>query len=773
MYEYPEDVKPATARAAKPAPKHDLFARVVRVFRWLLIPYVFAILLGGFLTIALAGYGLAHGSTESNNRFFMQVGLGLLALGLPPFTLLFNSRAVWLRALQVIGMIVLCVGVFHASRLVFHVFIEPKMLASRLDAVVKPITIESVEEEPYLNAATGTEPIGLRVRASVRLPREVPLDQFGVVVLGALEQSIQIAALEAKGNNRSGPVERVAGASVSFNGQPLDALPGMKAHRARSYGAPADGTVTLPAGSYQITQDYWLQGLRRPHPNDWKDTNPTPCKVDNSAQKLEFQQYAEDHLIAVSNSPLSVSIGERMSLGGRRGYHGFNRAAPLKYRFNYEAWKVTLASLPLASCDAADAERKAKQDATEALKKTEDDKRSYDNGSIAFQQNPLYAEACAGDVDKIKARIEAEKSPDGVWLPRFALSGIMVECSMNKPNPAVFKLLAPALYARAARELGESRAEVCSVLEQLHAYRRLSHLAALAELGLALDCEDRQLWRHGLAPETEGVPRSYDRSYDGKKMKDSAARSDNVIWVKFLLQNKINICEPGSHYSMAGTKMGDAPTLLTLITPHYGADMIEAVRDAGCDPHVPPPVTPNTAHTQNPAERYSSAVVWLLRRHRFGGDGTTAPLATDNAARLTKLDRLMMPTAAELNDVRGPSTAPLLRILSRTVVESPPSMLKALLAAGAAPNAALEPGKTWFGPLHGQPIRDEQNQELAIALMAVLSDAELKAIINSPGPSIEDAAKTIVGLRRKDDPAGGGVPTIRDYVCKRKVLVCP
>lgn len=772
MYEYPEDIKPVPPPQTKP----DLFARLVGIARWLLIPYAGAILLGGFLTVAIAGYGLAHGSAESNNRFFMQVVLGMLALGLPPFTLLFKSRAWWLRGLQVVGMLVLCVGAFHASRLVFHVFIEPKMLAARLDTVVKPITLESVAEEPYVNAATGDVPIGLRVRANVRLPQPVALDQFGVTVLAAIEQSIQLAAQEAKGNNRSAPVERVAGARVTFNGQPLDALPGIKAHRARPYGQVADGSVTLPAGLYQISQDYWLAGLRRPNPSDWQEANPTPCKIDNSTQKPEYQKYAEDHLTAVSNSPLSVSIGERMSLGGRRGYHGFSRVAPLKYRYNHEEWKAILASLPLASCDALDTERKAKQDVIDLAKKADDDKRGYDNGSIPFQQNPLYAEACAGDatnnLDKIKARIEAEKSADGVWLPRFPLSGILMECTINKPNVAAFKLLAPALYARAAGELGESRAEVCTVLEQLHAYRRLAHLTALAELGLSLDCESKQLWRHGVVPETEGIARSYDPSQYPQKIKASAARGDNAAWVKFLLRHKVDLCQIGGYYSMSGKKLGDAPTLLTLITPHYGADMILAVREAGCDPHLAPPLTENSPHTQNPAERYSAAVMWTLRRQRFIGDSYTSPQAADSPAGLSKLDRLMLPTASELNEVRPPNTGPLLRVLWRTVMESPPGMLKALLAAGAKANAELPPGHTWFGPFNGQRIHGEQHHELAIALMAVLSDSELKEVINSPAPNIDAAAKTLVALRKKGDPAGGGRPEIRDYVCKRKVLVC-
>lgn len=223
---------------------------------------------------------------------------------------------------------------------------------------------------------------------------------------------------------------------------------------------------------------------------------------------------------------------------------------------------------------------------------------------------------------------------------------------------------------------------------------------------------------------------------------------------------------------MSGKKLSASPTLLTLITPRYGADMIEAVRDAGCDPHTPSPVTSGTVHTQNPAERYSSAVVWLLRRHRFSGDSYTSPVAADNAARLAKLDRLMMPTASELNEARPPTTRPALSMLGRTVVESPPSLLKALLAAGAEPSAGLPRGETWFDPLHGQPIHREQHRELAIALMTAMSDAELKKVINSPGPHIEDAAKTIVGLRIKDDAAGGHVPEIREYVCKRKVLVC-
>ena len=55
MYEYPEDIKPVPPPQTKP----DLFARLVGIARWLLIPYAGAILLGGFLTVAIGALGLA------------------------------------------------------------------------------------------------------------------------------------------------------------------------------------------------------------------------------------------------------------------------------------------------------------------------------------------------------------------------------------------------------------------------------------------------------------------------------------------------------------------------------------------------------------------------------------------------------------------------------------------------------------------------------------------------------------------------------------------
>jgi hypothetical protein len=90
----------------------------------------------------------------------------------------------------------------------------------------------------------------------------------------------------------------------------------------------------------------------------------------------------------------------------------------------------------------------------------------------------------------------------------------------------------------------------------------------------------------------------------------------------------------------------DGETLLEEIVPHYSLDLIEAVLDAGCDPHQ---AGHDVEHSNWSFEKkLSPAVWWQYRRTRNEHDATTSPVTTHNSAQLRKLDKLMNVADPEL-----------------------------------------------------------------------------------------------------------------------------
>lgn len=184
-------------------------------------------------------------------------------------------------------------------------------------------------------------------------------------------------------------------ATVSFNGKPIDDLAGMKAYLAQTYGRVPDGKTKLPAGLYQVSQNFWLSGLRRPDLHDFSDAKPTPCKIEAPDQNPAYIKQYEQHLNETNNTPLAVIIGGCLSLRDRNGYRYFGRTAPIKYRYNHAEWTKTLAALPLQTCKALDEAKQANETAKAVIQKAKDDKTGYDDGHLFYKENPLYTEACA------------------------------------------------------------------------------------------------------------------------------------------------------------------------------------------------------------------------------------------------------------------------------------------------------------------------------------------------------------------------------------------
>jgi hypothetical protein len=744
-------------------PKTNAFWRVIPWLRWLLVPYFIIIVLCGFFTIAIAGYGLAHGSSESNKAFFALVFGVMLGAAVLPLSFLLKSQAIWARVLQVIGMVVFAVVLFIFSKIMFYLFIEPAIWTAQFKLVTDPIAIESVTETPVLLDGT---PIGLTVTTNVKLPKAVALDRYGAVVLDTLS-SLQLSAPELTGGNRMAPFADGLQASVTLDGKPIEYLPGMKEYRALSYGVIPDGKSKLPAGIYQVSQTFWLNGLRRPDLNDYSDTNPTPCKIEAQDQNPAYIKQYEQHLKDSNNTPLAVSISGRLSLRDRNGYRYFGRTAPIKYRYNHAEWTKTLAALPLQTCKAVDAAKQARETAKAAIKKAEDDKAAYDDGHLFYKENPLYTEACAGNSDAINKRMQAETLVDGIWVPRFALSDIMRDCSITKPQIAIFKQLAPSLYTRSKLGLANGENEYCDVLGELHTYRNLPFLSALAELKLPLDCTSKEMWRRGIGPLAIGTQHSgYSNEEEGLILA-AANRDDGPAWVKLLVENHIDICKPETlndfSNSSTPTKV-PGKTLLDKIVHHNNPEIIQAVLDAGCSPHSQVKLAPGAG--VDAEGTLPAGVWWTFRRHRIESDTATSPINTSNAALIAKLDRKLTPKVAELT---GSAEYASIFVANRRIVEdSDIDLLAALVKTGLKLDYANEHGNGWFYPAYGNDWNPTEAKRY-FAMLDKLTDAQLKQLIN-PVTSTGKPSEPMYGLKKPEFETQE--KPFRNYVCKRKVMVC-
>ena len=557
-------------------------------------------------------------------------------------------------------------------------------------------------------------------------------------------------------------------ATVSFNGKPIDDLAGMKAYLAQTYGRVPDGKTKLPAGLYQVSQNFWLSGLRRPDLHDFSDAKPTPCKIEAPDQNPAYIKQYEQHLNETNNTPLAVIIGGCLSLRDRNGYRYFGRTAPIKYRYNHAEWTKTLAALPLQTCKALDEAKQANETAKAVIQKAKDDKTGYDDGHLFYKENPLYTEACAGNMDAINKRMQTEEKIDGVWVPRFALSDIMRECTIQKPQIAIFKQLAPSLYTRSKLGLANGENEYCDVLSALHSYRNLPYLTALATLKLPLDCTQKEMWRSGIGPLAMGTQHSgYSNERDGLVLA-AANREDGPAWVQLLADNNIDICKPETlnDFSNSSTPIKrPGRTLLDIIVHHNNPAMIQAVLDAGCSPHSQVKMD-NGSAIFNLDDTLSASVWWTFRRHRIESDVKTSPIDNSNPALIAKLDRELTPKIAELAGT--PEFASIFVANRRILEDSDTDLLAALVKAGLKLDYANTRGSSWFYPANGNNWRPVEAKHYT-AMLDKLSDAQLKRLIN-PITSAGKLGEPMYGLKKPEFDTQA--KPFRDYVCKRKAMIC-
>ena len=220
--------------------------------------------MAGVFTIALAGYGLAHGSTESNNAFFLSVAGIFVAATVPALAVLSNSRAIWVRALQLIALAVMAVGLYWFGTLMFHMVIEPNMWSSRYAAVTKPLQIESVSEALYLLVpCDANTQAGIILTVNLKLPEIVSVDRFGRSVLKSMN-GFSILRATAKNSSRTSLFKNSRNPVVTtYNSKPLTDLPSMAAYKKLAYNAVLGGSLQLPAGVYMVKQIFWRSGLRQ------------------------------------------------------------------------------------------------------------------------------------------------------------------------------------------------------------------------------------------------------------------------------------------------------------------------------------------------------------------------------------------------------------------------------------------------------------------------------------------------------------------------------
>ncbi len=739
------------------------FWRVIPWLRWLIIPYYFIVVLVGFFTVVIAGYGLAHGSASSNAALFALVAGAMLVATILPLAFLLKSQAIWARLLQLVGLLAFGVVLFYFAKLIFYLLIEPAIWTKQFNAVIKPIHIESLTEKPVL---LDGETIGLTVMAHVVLPKPIALGRYGAVVLDSLNQ-LTLSAPKLAGNNRTAPFADGLMTIVTLNGKPIDDLVGMKEYRETAYGVTPNGKTQLPAGTYLVSQTFWLNGLRKSDLNDYTNPNPTPCLAGLN-ENAEYAKANAAHLIETNNTPLAVSFSGRLSLRDRNGYRYFSRSAPLKYRYNHAEWTKTLAELPLQSCKSIDEQKQARDAAKAAIQKAKDEKAAYDDGHLFYKENPLFTEACAGNIDAITKRMQPENQIDGVWVPRFPLSDIMRNCSIKKPQIAIFKQLAPSLYTRSKLGLANGENEYCDVLNELHSYRNVQFLSALADLKLPLDCGEKELWRSGIGPLAMGTQHSGYSDERQKLIVAAASRNDSLAWLKLLTDNHINICNPemlGANVTGDANVKVEGKTLLDYLVRHEKPEVIAAVLDAGCDPQRQIKLN-NSTDILNYDDTLPASVWWTFRRHRAEGDTKTLAIQASNAALIAKLDRALTPNVANL--MGSSEYASILTANRRIIDDSDTYLFAVLVNAGLKLDYVNTNGSGLFYPAYGNDW-DAVEAKRYFEMLDKLSDAQLKQLIN-PISSTGKPSEPMHGLKKPEYDTEA--KPFRDYVCRRGVMAC-
>lgn len=742
----------------------DRFSSLVSKLRVVLWLYFSFLVLGSLLLYIFIGAGARHGGEVSFGRVLSIVVPCFMVMALPPLAFLSKSRSGVIRAVQALGILQLLLVFAALLYWIFHGMLQPKIWEAKLALRSRSIVLENVTETAYIrpDLGSGATQLGLDVVFSVRIPKDIVLDRYGNTVLEALERGTQLMAISrAKGPGTS--FESLGKHTVLLNDLPLRELPALAHYIYRESNTPIE--AVLPAGLYQIRQTYLFPGLSRGAEvsktlsgrSEGDSTTPLVpiCKNDRSQT---------DRLSVESDKQATVAVfAGTMSFSGRNAHIGFSRKADLQYRYDAVRWKATLDNTSLASCSDLQQESEREHYKQLSEERSRNEMRNYLDGSINPVESTLYAEACAGDETALRQRMENEKLSDGSWMPMMPLKTLIADCTLKRPNIAIFTLLAPAFYQQGKSELRYSSAQlnqnaVCDVLSDLHSYRRLDFLEALIALKLPIDCEGKQLWRHGIVPNIVGEPPIKENSdYRSKFYEAALNRHDHAQWITLLASQKIDLCQP---ISVTISDRKRHSPLLNIVIPHFPPELILAILKTGCDPQM-----------ISQSER-SPALSWNLRRHSRKNDYQYKEVLSNNKRLVAEIDQRMRISGTELNELNGRGGTSVFLELTPRILESPPQLLRILLKAGAKPNAGLKTGETWFKPFLGSNISGESDKlELAIALLNVLSDTELRQVLNQGVKHIDQVNPGLYALQKPRDPKHFPAP-LRDYICKRRVLDC-
>jgi hypothetical protein len=755
----------------------DNFSKIIRALRWSLILYYPGLLVLAAAALAGVGYGLAHANDQAFTKVFGILGLGLIVLGVPPLALTSNSKTPLMRFLQIIAIIEMIPVFCRAGYAVFLGIIEPQLWKADFKYKTRGIEIIKVNETPYVRPDLGTDntSLGIIMSVDIRLPEGLTLDRNGEAVLEGFRQSLYPYAPKSADKDQSSPLTSIGNAVISYQGRPIGELPGL-ANR-DSISKEDQAKFKLPAGVYQITRVLLLPGLNSITTSE-AVSNPEGivCKMNQRDSDKPYQRQREAHLAQLTNSPLSLHYDATLSLKYRLGRVSISRSADLQYRYQHTTWMTTYQALNLPSCDEVEAIQRQRKTELEQLRQKESDQQAYLRGDIASNRGPLYEEACAGDEEAIHQRMIAEKPQDAPWMPQMPLYRVLIDCTIKTPRLAIFKQLAPAAYLQAKTSLKRNtqqynQDDLCRLISDLHQNRELDFLEALTALQLPIDCEGKQVWRKGIIPDLAADSKL--SNYDEKHRLDAAiGRDDNVRWVSTLIKAGVDLCPPQTVDPKAKYPQY-TPPLLTIITPHFSPELIALVISSGCDPRLgaAPRLTQDRGETLPFRDKISPSIMWLLRRHRTEHDALTSPISNSNLSALTKLDRQMQVSAKELNGPIYDSYGSVFYNLQARILNSDPHLLVSLLNAGAKPNAGLPIGETWFSPFYNNHI-DGNNDEHApaIALLDVLSQEQLKQVLNQAPFHIDDIAKKLTALRKPLSNYDSA--PLRDYVCHRKALTC-
>jgi hypothetical protein len=713
------------------------------VLRWLSLPYFVAIAFLAMGSVVVAGYGLAHASEDAAAQFLLTVLLGAIALLLPAAFIWSNSRSLWVRSPQVIAACLMMAGFGLAAKMFSYLVVEPKLWAWRFDRHTHGIEASLIKEQPMLQDGL---PIGLETTVDIVLPRDVPLGRDGYAIYELLRGSS--IAIEGGGGSVFSHLNGDDDV-VTFSGKPIEALPAIRAlhlgDSLRFSSAGNDPTYgELPRGTYRVTRKHYFHGLEHYSGTlalDEKGVAVPPtrtlCKRGFSA---EHQKAIQTQMIESEGKPMSLVLSTRINLGDRRGYRGFSRSVPLRFRYDHARWQQDVQHLSTPSCESLE----ARTQAIEEQARKHQEAVAYTTGQIKEIDNPLYREACAGDVAAVRRRYGSEKDAQGRWQPAFDMAGIVLYCSVEKHNTELFALLMPALIER--NRAGFETDAYCKVLRALHQTRDVALLTQVHALGGDLVCANSVDWMLG------ALPNGFNRSDGTGIQADHGGRPDTVAWMTLLKNSGVDFC----HHA-PGTE-----PMLSVAARWWSPEAIVFLLKAGCDDFAAIPDEAG-ANFDVRNRRISPSLWWALRRWSPGaieaGYGELDRQAIPEPL-LDEISKRMPLQASELNHVIDSASGE--TILHRIPVSD--ALIVPLVRAGARLDLVSSRGNHWLGLNYS----DIQLRPEILEVLNSLTDSELKqftATITHSGQPMP--------LRALKPPSPGNDPNnFRELLCRRRIIDC-